>query len=1405
YYEKALAIFPTEDYPDFQLGDISDKLAGMEAANKKYKAAIVRADKAFAERDWGKATTNYEQASLLKESEQYPKDKIKEIKTIQSSEKKVAKDYNEAIAVADQQMLSRDYDNAKLNYEKALRLKSYEKYPKEKIIEIETILTEKAKKDKDYNDAVAAADVQFKAKDYEASIESYKKALNFKSEEQYPKNKIDEATRLIAEMKLQKKTYDNFIVEADAAFSKKDYTVAKSNYEKAVNLFAEEQYPKDKLTEIKSLIEAAEKLDADYVNAIKIGDKALASKEYEGAKTAYEKALGFKSEEQYPRDKIIEIASLIAGLAKAKEKEEEYLKLIDSADKLLGDKSYEDAKSKYSDALGVKLGEQYPKDRIIEIDGLIAALAKTEADKKAKDEKYQQLISVADQLLGNKSYEDAKNKYNEALGVKSEEQYPKDKITKIDGLLADIAKAEAEAKAKEEQYQQLIISADKLLGGKNYEDAKNKYNEALGVKSEEQYPKDKLKEIEDTLAEIARKKAEEESAKLAGEEREAKYKGVIAVADNSMVTKDYAKAKLKYNEALGIKSGEQYPTDKLKEIELILAEISKKEAEAAAAKMAEGEKDEKYSEAITLADNAFGFENYKQAKLKYNEALLIKSEEQYPKDKLKEIEIKLAEIAKKNEEDVLAAESARKKREYYDAVIAEADAELSGKNYEEATAKYTQALGVIPGEKYPNDKINEIKAILNKIEANNVNSALAQKELDAKYSKLIAEGDNAFGTKNYTSAKSKYMSALSIKSNEQYPKNKLSEIEKILAKIAAKDAEITLTNNAQKQKEEQYNSLIKIADTEFATKKYSTAISNYSQALGLIPNKTYPKEKIDEINKILAELAKKNKDNKKAALAEKEKRNEYNKLIFDGDRSMKLKEYTNAQVAFKSALNLYGNEQYPKNKLADILAILNKQSEPKEVIVSNNNYSGTRAKITDDKEKEIEARMAAFKNKHIIKKDKELQKDKEAYNNQEEIMISAAIDRTDKADEEIEKYVEAGIKQTELGNQYHLDNSEMLLATTKLLEKAENKRIKNADKRRNEADEDFEIYEKQQHKFVKEQENLSIDKAEAHYIYVDNLSEAELIMIEKGDKVRADNRVYLERLTEETIKNQKRNKERREEMELDVHKYKEELAKGNEILVSASVDRTAKNGEDIALVSEGVSKMVEEKSSYYKLNVKELIEFKARIDQLEQRNVERADKIRVKNQKVNDKYVTDIKRNEERQNIKYYEDVEGLDEYEKEVLKYETVNRKKAAKKRNGANNKIVNAIETLGSTSQSQEKRYKEFQVKLDEKRKNNEIFHSDLQAIEKKQMLLADEALEGFYMGEKRVSDDSELTEKYPQGITEETIESGNSIVIKRTKVTGTHADVYERVFYTWGGTYFYNNGVNIAQSLWDKESID
>ena len=55
-----------------------------------------------------------------------------------------------------------------------------------------------------------------------------------------------------------------------------------------------------------------------------------------------------------------------------------------------------------------------------------------------------------------------------------------------------------------------------------------------------------------------------------------------------------------------------------------------------------------------------------------------------------------------------------------------------------------------------------------------------------------------------------------------------------------------------------------------------------------------------------------------------------------------------------------------------------------------------------------------------------------------------------------------------------------------MLQKAENNRVKKADKRRNKSDEDLAIYAKEQVQFVKEQEELSKEKSESHYIYVDN-------------------------------------------------------------------------------------------------------------------------------------------------------------------------------------------------------------------------------------------------------------------------------------------------------------------------------
>lgn len=1430
-YEKAEKIFPDETYPGFQLAEISDKMAALEEANKRYNTAIEKADAAFKAREWNKAINSYEYAAELKADEEYPKNKVKEIEDIMKNEKKVEEDYSQAIADADAAMLTKDYDEAKKNYQKASDLKDYEDYPKKKITEIENILAEIAAKDKEYTDAIAEADGLFAAKDYEKAIGVYKKAQPLKPEETYPQEKINEANELIAELKKIEEDYQKLITDADNAFTNKDYETAKAKYEGAIELKSEETYPKEKITEIAELLGAAAKLEEDYNQAIKDGDDAFDSKDYDAAKTSYEQAISLKSEEQYPKDKLEEILKIkaeeAAALQAQKELDEKYDALISSADAALNSEDYDNAKTDYSSALGLKSEEQYPKDRLEEIEKILAEIAKKKAEEEAAelaqkelDEKYNTLIAAGDAALSGEDYEKASSDYKAALGVKPDEQYPKDKIEEIKNKLEELAKAEAEAQAQkelDEKYNALIASADVSLGNSEYEKAKADYTSASELKSEEQYPKDKLaeieaklkelaeeeiritaqkeldekynalltsaddafnnkvydkaktdyteasglkpteqypigklKEIENILAELAKKKAEEEAAQMAQKELDEKYNALIASAKESFNSKDYDKAKTDFSSASGLKPTEQYPKDKLIEIENLLKELADNKAAEEAAKQAQKELDEKYNGYIKTADAALSAKKYDEAKQNYNFAIDLKETEMYPKDKLREIENILADLEQKKKENELEAETERKKREYFAAVIAEADGELAAKNYEEAKNKYNQALGIIPGEKYPQDKLAEIETILAKIKAAEQNANAEQKAINDKYNAFISTADAALNDKNYTAAQNSYKAALNVKPTEAYPKSQLAKIDDILAEIKRKEEEIKITNNAQKQKKEQYDSFIKSADAAFTSKQYKNAKSNYEQALGLMPSESYPKQKIKEIEDILAEIARKEKEATTAELAEKQKRDSYDKLIYDGDRAMRVMDYTMAQAKFNAALQLYPDEKYPSDKLAEILELLKKKEEDNEIVAVKPS-NGSRATINDDKEREIEAKMAALKNKNNIEKEKALAEDKELYANQYDIRVKGNIERSNAADAEIDEYQQ-----------------------------------------------EFK-------KVAEEQRKISEDKANDHYVYVDELSEAHQAMLERGDSYRANNRRILKKLKEENVKQQQRSNERAIAMQIDVNEYKQDVARENQILISANIKRTADYKRDIDKVANEQKKEFAKKDNYYKLNVEELNKFKEKIGKLEDKRIADADKFRNNNEKLKYKIREDAKKNDAKKRKQYYKDIKYLDKYKKQLNKEQSARMKNADKRRGNAQKELLKEQEIQANIHKSQLPRYKEFDRKLAEERKQNNEFHQDLIALESEKILVANSKLKDFYTGEQKPRQDTEMLAKYPAGITEEVDESGNAITIKRIKVTGDQVDVYERVFYTWGGTYFYKNGENISKSLWDKESIE
>ncbi|MDQ2180878.1 hypothetical protein, partial [Marinifilum sp. D714] len=217
--------------------------------------------------------------------------------------------------------------------------------------------------------------------------------------------------------------------------------------------------------------------DEKYAAIIALADSQFESGDYPSAKTSYSDALALKAQEQYPKSQITKIDELLAEqqrqaeeaarlAAEKKALDEKYAAIIALADSQFESGDYPSAKTSYSDALALKAEEQYPKSQIAKIDELLAEqqrqaeeTARLAAEKKALDEKYASIITLADSQFESGDYPSAKISYSDALALKAEEQYPESQIAKIDDLLAEqqrqadeAARLAAEKKALDEKY-----------------------------------------------------------------------------------------------------------------------------------------------------------------------------------------------------------------------------------------------------------------------------------------------------------------------------------------------------------------------------------------------------------------------------------------------------------------------------------------------------------------------------------------------------------------------------------------------------------------------------------------------------------------------------------------------------------------------------------------------------------------------------------------------------------------------------------------------------------------------------------------------------------------------------------------------------------------------------------------
>lgn len=392
------------------------------------------------------------------------------------------------------------------------------------------------------------------------------------------------------------------------------------------------------------------------------------------------------------------IKQLLAGQdAESLKKEQRYAEFMDAGKKFYEQRKWNDAIAQWKQALQIK-----PTDRDagshIELAKKEAELEKARQNIEQQNERtYKILLATADSLFSAKNYIDAKNSYSEASRINNKDTYPPGRIREINALLAEQARLLAEKQKQqadlENNYGKLLLQGDHLFNDKEYQKALSVYEEALNLKPQETYPKDRIAKTRAAIEEQKRQlAAEQERQKEEAKRRQAlqnDYRRLIAEGDAAFSTENYALAKIRYTQADSLNLGEEYPKKQLVEITNIIHSAKYK------TKLAEFNKNK------ATAEKALQEKNYASAKFYYQKAMSI-----LPIDK-DYIEKQIIEIDKQIEAEQLAAV-----QKEYKEHIGKADKAFKEKAYAVAKFYYQKALGVKVNDSYAKQKLQEVEKFI---------------------------------------------------------------------------------------------------------------------------------------------------------------------------------------------------------------------------------------------------------------------------------------------------------------------------------------------------------------------------------------------------------------------------------------------------------------------------------------------------------------------------------------------------------------------------------------------------------------------------------------------------------------------------------------------------------------------
>ena len=660
-YKAALALIPNDDYAQGKVKEIVKIKKDKQENQALFKKKLSDGELFFQQRKYEKALTAFQNANAIFPNQEHLNQKIKKTKILLAKQKVDIKKADKETMMADRYLLIKNYTLALVHYQKADSLLPNNPNIALKINEIKP----KAEKQQAYNKKTEEADNLYIAKNYLAARAQYNEASKLWPENSYPSEMVSKIDGQINKQKLHlEKNYRLAIAQADSLYTRKEYDNAKAEYNLALTLKPSEKYPQQQLQKIKLYYtEQKQILEKNYHSIVASADSLFNLSKFKEASEKYNLALQVKPDDPYPVKQLASIKTALKKRAAEQQITLKYQSLVAKADLLFDSGQYHLSLNKYQEARALKSSETYPKEKIKKINAILTHLE----EQKVLDKKYKNQMVLATRLVKEKKYQTAKKTFHSALAIKPDASLPKQKIAEIDSLLAVKAAQEKTDKA----YQNAIHTGDSLLSALQYENALASYTAATKLKPDEKYARQKLQSVAKIMAAIAKEKQTKEA-----------YDQSIRTADQWLKDKKYELAKTAYQKALTIKAGEAYPKQKIGAIDKILVRLEK-------------EKEQRYQQAMTQAENLFSQKSYTKALIQYKVASSIEPNQPEP----------IQQIDRCN--GFIAVQIKKLKTEY-NLAVADADKFYAAKIYDRAIKAYERAGKIKPDETYPSEMIAKI-------------------------------------------------------------------------------------------------------------------------------------------------------------------------------------------------------------------------------------------------------------------------------------------------------------------------------------------------------------------------------------------------------------------------------------------------------------------------------------------------------------------------------------------------------------------------------------------------------------------------------------------------------------------------------------------------------------------------